>query len=528
MEILTGSQMRRVDERAIRERGLPGIDLMEAAGSGVAAALVEEIPDLTGRRVVVLCGKGNNGGDGFVAARHLAAAGASTEVAVLARVDDLRGDAATCARRAIAAGLLIREIPDERTWASTGFALDRGALVVDALLGTGAQGGARALAASVIQAVGTWPATVISIDVPSGVDSDTGRVEGPAIRARRTYTLCRPKLCLVLEPAASHAGTWRTIDIGIPDDDVAAERSTTEWLDLDAAARLMPERPEDAHKGTMGHLLVVAGSRGKSGAASLVSLAAMRSGVGLVTAAVPRGVQSVVAASRAEVMTEALPETRGGALARTAAARVRALAETRDALALGPGLGTGPETRAAVRAILARGALATVIDADGLNALAADRRGRRLPPGAFVLTPHPGEAGRLLGISAAEIQGDRMGAALRLARETGAIVVLKGRRSIVVRPDGRVAFNASGNPGMATGGSGDALTGVIGALLARGLEAFDAARLGTYVHGAAGDLAAERLGEEGMIAGDLVAALPGAWRAVGERRRGESLRTLGA
>jgi ADP-dependent NAD(P)H-hydrate dehydratase / NAD(P)H-hydrate epimerase len=530
MEILTGRQMRRVDARAIRERGIPSLDLMEAAGRGVAAAMMSEFPELASRQVVVLCGKGNNGGDGLVAARHLALAGVSPRVILLARGPDLAGDAATNLARARTAGLPVEEIADEASWSKAAVRPGPGAVVVDAILGTGVQGGARGLAATVIEAVRELAATIVAIDLPSGADADAGSLPGPAVRAHRTYTLCRPKLALVLEPAASHAGPWRVIDIGIPDDVVEAEAAELEWLDDSAVLRLAPPRPRDAHKGTMGHLLVVAGSRGKSGAATIAARAALRSGTGLVTVAVPRSVQAIIASSQAEVMTEPLPETRNGALARSAAAVALRLLAARDALALGPGLGVDAETRAAVLAIVSKRTLPCVLDADGLNAFAADRRSRaRLAAGEsmLILTPHPGEAARLLESTAAAIQADRLGSARRLAAATGATVVLKGRRTVVARPDGRSAFVASGNPGMATGGTGDALTGVIGALLARGLPGFDAARLGTYVHGAAGDLAAERHGEDGLIAGDLVDALPDAWRAIVARDRGVERWTRG-
>jgi NAD(P)H-hydrate epimerase len=335
------------------------------------------------------------------------------------------------------------------------------------------------------------------------------------VRAHRTFTLCRPKPCLVLEPAASHAGPWRVLDIGIPDDAVSPEPTDLSWFDAAAAAALAPTRPRDAHKGSMGHLLAVAGSKGKSGAAVLVGRAALRSGAGLVTIATPRSIQPIVAAAQAELMTEPLAESASGALGRAAATAARKLLGTRDALALGPGLGTESGTRAVVAALLAGRRVPAVLDADGLNAFSAELRPRvKLRAGAYplVLTPHPGEAARLLATTPARIQADRLGSARRLAAETGAIVVLKGARTVVAHPDGRASFNATGNPGMATGGTGDALTGIIGALLARGMSGFDAARLGTYVHGEAGDLAAGQLGEDGMIAGDLIDALPSAWR----------------
>jgi len=321
------------------------------------------------------------------------------------------------------------------------------------------------------------------------------------------------------------------IDIGIPSEAVAAETATLEWLDTAVAARLMPLRPRDAHKGTMGHLLAVAGSPGKSGAAVLLARAALRSGVGLVTVATPRTVQALVASAQPEIMTFPLAEARSGALGRVAAAEALDLLTSRTALALGPGLGTEGGTRAAVLAVISRRTAPAVIDADGLNAFDPEFHPRSaLSAGAhpLVLSPHPGEAARLLRTSAREVQSERLESARRLARETGAVAILKGRTTIVAHPDGRASFNASGNPGMATAGAGDALTGVIGALLARGLSGFDAARLGTYVHGAAGDFVAAHSGEDGLIAGDLVDALPEVWRELVELRWGAGRWTHGA
>ena len=523
MEILTAASMRRVDARTIGEYRIPGLSLMESAGRGVAEALAEEIPRLGSRRVVVFCGKGNNGGDGLVAARHLLRTGVTPHVLLVARGDDLAGDAAANLARAREEGVTIYELGDEGAWSRKLPELDRHTIVVDALLGTGVAGGARAMTARAIDAINGCPATVVAIDLPSGADADSGWLQGPTVRAHRTLTLCRPKPCLVLEPAASHAGPWRVLDIGIPDEAVAIERTDLEWLDADAAAPLMPARPQDAHKGTMGHLLAVAGSRGKSGAAAILARAALRSGVGLVTVATPRSIQSIVAAAQCEIMTEPLVETRAGALGRAAGAVALGLLATRDALAVGPGLGTAVGTRAAVLKLLAGRAAPTVLDADGLNAFSTGGGARaRLRAGrhALVLTPHPGEAARLLGTTVREIQNDRLGSARRLAAGTGATVVLKGRRTVVAHADGHASFNSTGNAGMATGGTGDALTGILGALLARGLSGFDAARLGTYVHGAAGDLAAGRFGEDGLIAGDLIDALPQVLRMLAVRRKG--------
>ncbi len=508
MEVLTGEEMRRVDRRAIEELGIASLLLMESAGRGVAEALLEDYPDAAARGVVVLCGKGNNGGDGLAAARHLARLGVPPRVLLLAEARALQGDAQIQWRAARGSGLLVEEIPDAAAWAAVRAVLERRVIVVDALLGTGARGGARGFVGEVVQDINRSAADVVAVDLPSGLDADTAAVTGPAVGADRTYTLCRPKLPLVAEPAALHAGMWRVIPIGIPDDVVRAERPRYEWLDAQAVRALLGRRESHSHKGTFGHLLVVAGSRGKSGAAALVARAALRSGVGLVTVATAASAQPTVASHWAEVMTEPLPETREGSISEPALGRVLELLARRQALALGPGLGTARPTATLVHELLDRRGAPAVADADALNVYAEIPERLRAGAWPLVLTPHPGEAARLLGTSTSDVQSDRLVAARALAERTGAVVVLKGHRTLVAAPDGRVAFNSTGNPGMATAGTGDVLTGIVGAYLARGLEALDAARLAVYVHGRAGDLVAQTLGEESLVAGDLIQALP--------------------
>jgi NAD(P)H-hydrate epimerase len=468
MEILTGEQMRNVDRRAIETMGIASLLLMESAGRGVAEALLEDYPDARDRGVLILCGKGNNGGDGLVVARHLARGGIWPDVVLLARGDELRGDAAVNLRAALASGLEVDEIANARVWSERRHLLDRPVLVLDAILGTGIKGGARGLPAAVIADLNSRDARVIALDLPSGL----------AVRE---------------------------------------ERAPIEWLDDDVARALLGDRVPETHKGTYGHLLAVAGSRGKSGAAVLLARAALRSGVGLMTAAVPAGSLSAVAAQQAELMTEPLPETAAGVLSRGAASRALRLLGERDALAIGPGLGIASDTRSAVLAILKKRICPAVADADALNAIVGEKitpalLGSRRHP--LVLTPHPGEAARLLRSNAAKIQSDRSAAALTLARRSGAVVVLKGHRTLVSAPDGRVAVNASGNPGMATAGTGDVLTGMIGAFLARGMEAWDAARLAVFVHGDAGDRAADDRGVDGLIASDLLDRVPDSMNAL--------------
>jgi len=516
VEILTGEQMRAADRHAIEVCGIPSLDLMEAAGAGIAEELLRYVRDLVEKTVAVVCGKGNNGGDGLVIARHLAAAGVPVRVIVLAEPEALSADAGANFERARSESLDLVCAPDELGWERCLERIPAGTLVVDALLGTGIRGAVRGLTGRVIQDLTRKNFTIVSVDLPSGLDADSPQVLGPAIAARTTYTLCRPKPALVFEPAASHAGEWRAIPIGIPDESIARQESTMIWQDAAAVAGLLPDRALDAHKGKFGHVLVVAGAPGRAGAAVLTARGALRGGAGLVTVACPASVRSEIAVQQAEVMTEPLLESSEGWLSAGSAARVQDLLGQRDTLAIGPGLGTDARTAKAVRLLAVSARRGTVIDADGLNALALDHESLltlRDAAAPRILTPHPGEAARLLGVRTQEVQADRLAAVRTLAERSGAVVILKGNRTLVAKTDGAVAVNTSGNPGMATAGSGDVLTGVVAALLARGLNAFDAARLGVYLHGDAGDRAAERLGQDAMTASDILDDLSAAFMA---------------
>lgn len=516
MEILTGEQMRSADRHAIEALGIPSLELMEAAGSGIAGELLRSEPDLRKKTVTVVCGKGNNGGDGLVIARHLAVAGVPVQAIVLADPEALSPDAAVNLERARGESLDLECATDEIGWKRCLEKIPAGAVVVDALLGTGIRGAVYGLTARVIEDLTREGFDIVAVDLPSGLDADSHQVVGPAITARVTYTLCRPKPALIFPPAARHAGEWRTIPIGIPDESVAMQASNMTWQDAASVRGLLPARAHDAHKGKFGHVLVVAGGPGRAGAAVLTARGALRSGAGLVTVACPASIRAEIAVQQAEVMTEALLESSEGWLSAGSAARVQDLLGTRDTLAIGPGLGTDPETAKAVRLLAISARRGAVIDADGLNALALDPESLltlREAAAPRILTPHPGEAARLLRVTTHEVQADRLAAARTLAERSGAVVVLKGNRTLVVKTDGAVAVNASGNPGMATAGSGDVLTGVVAALLARGLEPFDAARLGVFLHGDAGDRAAQRLGPDAMIASDILTDLSAAFVA---------------
>jgi ADP-dependent NAD(P)H-hydrate dehydratase / NAD(P)H-hydrate epimerase len=517
--VLSAEEMRAADRVTIEEIGLPGVVLMENAGAAVAAALRERFARV--RRIVVLCGRGNNGGDGLVITRRLRARGA--EALLFGRREEIRGDARVHLEAAERSDARIREVPDDGAWARVRESVEGAEVLVDALLGTGLKSRPTGLVA---EAIG-WLARraqegtpVVAVDIPSGVPSDGGGFDWPVARATLTVTFAAPKWGHVLPPGCDAVGELMVADIGIPTRALEKAGFGLALLEDADVASAFPPRPPGSHKGRFGHVLVVAGSVGKTGAAVLAATGALRTGAGLVTVATPEPCLPVVAAARAEVMTAPVAATPKGALAEEGLETLLALARERDGVVLGPGLGRDPSTERLVRAFASRCPVPLLVDADGLNALApgsdhpgpGELRGRSA---GTVLTPHPGEMARLCGRPVPEVQADRPRSAAELARATGAVVVLKGQRSVVAEPGGRLAVTPAGNPGLATGGTGDVLSGIVGALLAR-LDAWPAATAGVHLHGRAGDLAAAALGEEGVAAGDVADSIP---RALAEARR---------
>ena len=506
MVVVTADEMRALDQWTIAH-GTPGHVLMERAGRGALGVLR---PLLRGRRgpVLVVCGRGNNGGDGFVMARLLRRAGRRVELWLTAPPDRVQGDAARMLRAWQRGGGQVRTLlePDDlRAFAPR---LGKAAAVVDAIFGTGLSAAVREPAASAIEAINAADVPVLAVDVASGLSSDTGRALGVAVRASATATFGHLKIGQCLYPGIEYGGDVTVVDIGIPDEAQSAVAPRGMLLRAEDVGRWLRPRPPDSHKGTFGHVLVVAGSRGKLGAALLSAEGTARAGAGLTTLMVPETLQPLAEARVPEVMTLGLPDE-AGEFAVTAAERVGAALEGRAAIVCGPGLGVGDGSRALVRAILERAVGPVVLDADGLNAVAGSRVLHRRQ-GATVVTPHPGEMSRLAERSTADVQGDRPGTARRFAAETGAVCVLKGARTIVADPAGRLAICPTGNPGLASGGSGDVLAGVIGGLLSQGLSPFEAAALAVYVHGAAADAIAARQGEVGLLARDLLAEIPAA------------------
>lgn len=509
MKVLTAQAMRDLDRRAIEVYGIPGMVLMENAAIGAVDALASQFP--TADAVAVVCGPGHNGGDGLAMARHLDGRGYACRVFVVADRPP-QGDAGHQLEILERSGMTVERLGPDDDLDALSNALSEADVVVDALFGTGLSRPLQGRFAAVVSLLESSGVPCLAVDLPSGLDASRASPIGPHSTAELTVTFGLPKIAHVLPPSCDVCGTLVVADLGVPrvwideapDDLHVLEASTL-------APRLVP-RPTAGHKGTFGHALVIAGGAGTSGAATLAVRATLRAGAGLVTAAVPSGVQERVATGAIAAMTIALPQGPEGGLSVEAVASALAAMTAKEAVAIGPGLGTAPDTQEAIRSIVLGSEAPLVLDADGLNAFAGQLtalRGRRAP---MVLTPHPGEMGRLLGCSTAEVVADRLGAARQAAGQCGAVVLLKGQRTLIAAPGGPIAINPTGNPGMATGGSGDVLTGVIVALLAQGHDAWEAACMGAFVHGLAGDHAAARLGEIATGAEDLVAFLPSAFR----------------
>ncbi|HKD11653.1 MAG TPA: NAD(P)H-hydrate dehydratase [Thermoanaerobaculia bacterium] len=502
--VLGSREMRSADRAAIRS-GVPGITLMENAAAALAADLLAAWPEA--RRVAVVCGPGNNGGDGLAAARLLAAEGVSVFLFTLGPPERYRGDAAENAERALACGLKLSALGERGARRSLAEALAASDVVLDALFGTGLSRGLDGEAARAVAAINASRRPVIAADLPSGLSADEGRLLGPAVRADRTVAFAAAKPCHVLPPARDLCGRVAVRAIGVAPEILERRRARLHIAEAsDVAAALAPRRA-DSHKGNYGRLAIVAGSRGKTGAAALAARGALRAGAGLVTVFCPASIEQTVVGALPEAMTRGLPD-RDGRLAPEATDALREALEDFDAAAVGPGLGVSAAVRSVLQALL-RSPLPLVCDADALNALAPEAFARR---GETVLTPHPGEAARLLSSTTRAIQADRLGAAIELARRSKSVVVLKGSGSLIARPRATIVVNPTGTPLMSTAGSGDVLTGALAALLAGGLEASIAAMAAVYLHGAAGDFLERTLGDAGLLASELADALPRARR----------------
>jgi hydroxyethylthiazole kinase-like uncharacterized protein yjeF len=522
MKALTAAEMREVDRLTTERYGIPSLQLMEAAGKHVSDAVLRHFSSALPQRVTILCGKGNNGGDGLVAARHLRAAGIDPRVCLFGASQDMRGEVGTNLARFLEAKNSVLAIKQEADWQRAWPAIAQSEVIVDALLGTGLRGAATGLLAQAIEdinhlssyATAPRPALILAVDTPSGLPSDGRRGEGPILRAHRTVTFTAPKVGQLLSPEADAVGALEVCDIGSPSGLVEEiGQGKLRWAGHDEFSQLPLVRSVKSHKGTFGHVLLVAGSLGKSGAAILAGGGALRAGAGLVTMATPDIVLPQVAAGQPEYMTESLESTDEGTIAFRSLERNRfeEISKGKTVLGIGPGLGKHSETQKFIRTLVCETSLPTILDADGLNAFAGSGdlfRGRQSK--FLALTPHPGEMGRLLGISTLAIQTDRLAMALDAARRWNAHFVLKGYHSIVASPDGETFVSTAGNAGLAKGGTGDVLTGILAALIAQfGLD--DGARvlsLGVYLHGLAAELASRGTDVSGLLAGEVADAVP--------------------
>ena len=521
MKILTASQMQRIDRLTTERYGVPSLVLMENAGRSVVEFLASRLAPLADHRIVILCGKGNNGGDGLVVARLLREQGCNPRLLLFADPEGLRGDVAVNWARLRTSGLpeIIETI---EWWRSNVESLANTTLFVDALLGTGLAKPLEGFLLEVVRDVNTrFPtAKVVAVDLPTGISADTGDLIGEHLRADFSVTFTAPKIAHVFPPACEYVGEWVVNQIGTPAEALESDATLSlNYADREAERWIVKPRPAAANKGNYGHVLIIAGSLGKTGAAAMAARAALRAGAGLATVATAKSALPVVSMLGMEWMTEALPETDEGSISLRAleGTQLDNLVEKKSVLAVGPGLGAHPETAEFVRAVVNKYPLPLVLDADGLNAFAGrmelfhqDVR----PVGATVFTPHPGEMARLTGKTIAEIQSHRVAVAREFSQQFGVTLVLKGFRTLIASPDGQVWVNPTGNPGMATGGTGDVLTGLTAGLLAQfpARPVGEVATAAVYLHGLAGDLAAEEFGQQSMLAGDLLEKIPSAYK----------------
>ncbi len=508
MKIVEPQVMKDMDRKAVEEYGVPGLILMENAGRNVAEFVVKRYPSRIKRGVAVFCGKGNNGGDGFVAARHLKNMGCDVNLYILSNKEDISGDSLINLNIWQAMGEDVHVVLKESDIEKHRFSMIHSGLVIDAVLGTGLKNGPAGVYAAVIEHINEISLPVVSVDIPSGLDGATGRPLGSTVRADMTVTMALPKTGLVTYPGIKYTGELKIADIGMPARIIDEEDRCLNLVDDAMVRALVRQRRDDAHKGDAGHLLVLAGSRGKTGAAALTSMAALRAGSGLVTLGVPRSVNPTMEEKLTEVMTCPLDETDEASLSFSGIEEIFGLIDKKNAVAIGPGLTTHSDVKKVVAALIEKSPVPLVIDADGINCIAGELDVFKNASSQCILTPHPGEMARLTGTTPSSVQSNRIGIVRGFSVKYGVFLVLKGAGTVVSDPSGTVYINTTGNSGMATAGMGDVLTGIIGGFLTQGYKPLDACIMGVYLHGAAGDMAASEKGKTGLIASDVLDALP--------------------
>jgi NAD(P)H-hydrate epimerase len=510
MKLVKPDEMKEIDRKAIEETGIPGIVLMENAGRGTVDEIEREFGSVVSKKVVIVCGKGNNGGDGFVIARWLIKREANVSVFLIGRQKDISGNARINLNILRKMNTQVREVIDEDGLPPLKESFKDADVVVDAIFGTGFKGDVKGIIARIVDLINKKNAPIVSVDVPSGVNSENGSVENVCVKATLTCTMCLPKRGLYLYPGRMYRGKLQVIDIGTPHS--LFDNISVELTDISLASSILPQRPPYGHKGTFGKVLILAGSPGLTGAATLASLSALKSGAGLVYLGIPHSLNQILETKATEVVTVPLPETPSHTIGSSAVDVLNTYFKGVDVIAVGPGTGVHTDTRDLIIRMMETISSPIIIDADGLNNLNSDDFKGDHPP--VVLTPHPGELSRLTGESIGYIDKNRIDVALTLAREWNVVLVLKGAPTVVASPDERCYLNTTGNSALATAGSGDVLTGTIAGLCAQGKDPLQSAVLGVYLHGLSGDLAAEEKTEYSVIAGDVMDKIPGAIKKI--------------
>jgi len=509
MKVATAEQMQELDRKAIEGYKIPGIVLMENAGRGAAEAISSAFPDIQNKKIAIVAGKGNNGGDGFVIARHLLNRGVSVKVYLLTDPKALRGDAEINYHIFSRMKGEVISVPSSKDYQKVKRELEKFDLLIDGIFGTGLDAEVRGYYREVIDHLNTLQRPIVAIDIPSGLDANTGKPFGTAIRAALTVTFGLPKVGHLISPGPDYVGALKVIDISIPRRLVEEEKIQTHLLESEEIRRWLsaPRRP-DTHKGDYGHLLVISGSVGKTGAAAMACEAALRIGAGLVTLAIPKSLNAIMEIKLTEVMTEPLPETPKQSLSLRAFNSILRLCENKKAVVIGPGLGTFKETQSLVLKLIKTLDLPVVLDADGLTALATQPKILPTANRSLILTPHPGEMARLIQSTPKEVQEDRIGISRNFSQSRQVHLILKGHRTLITTPKGEVFINPTGNPGMASGGTGDVLTGMIGGLICQGFEILPSLQIAVYLHGLAGDKVASERGEKSLVATDIIEKIP--------------------
>jgi hydroxyethylthiazole kinase-like uncharacterized protein yjeF len=509
MKVATAEQMQELDRKAIEAYRIPGIVLMENAGRGATEVISKAFPDIDRRKIAIVAGKGNNGGDGFVIARHLMNQGVSVKVFLLTDPKALREDAETNFRIFHHMKGEVISVPSSKDYQKVKKDMEKFDLLIDGIFGTGLDAEIRGYYREVIDHLNTLGKPIVAIDIPSGLDANTGKPLGTAIRASLTVTFGLPKVGHLISPGLDYVGDLKIIDIGIPRGLVDEEKIQTHLLEYEEIRRplLTPRRP-DTHKGDYGHLLVIAGSVGKTGAAAMACEAALKMGAGLVTLAIPKSLNAIMEVKLTEVMTEPLPETPKQTLSLRALSAILHLCENKSAVIIGPGSGKFKETQSLIIKLIKTLNLPIILDADGLTALATQPKTLPTTNRSLILTPHPGEMARLIQSTPREVQEDRIGISRNFSQSNRVHLILKGHRTLIATPQGEIFINPTGNPGMASGGTGDVLTGMIGGLISQGFGILPSLQMSIYLHGLAGDEVAREKGDKSLVATDLIKKIP--------------------